>query len=100
MLDPLVDFNSIVINKQIYTYQQHIGLLIFIATTTRPDVLFTTTKLAQFLTNPLPLYLGAANYLLLYLYNSKHLAIKFSESKIDPIFLLSSDAAFTNDQKT
>ena len=100
LMDQLVEYEDTATKAQIYAYQQRIGSLTFAATTTRPDIAFATAKLAQFLINPSPIHLTAANRLLAYLHHTKTLAIEFSKSKIDPIFLSSTDAAFADDQKT
>ena len=98
--DPLVDYDGVATAGQIHAFQQRIGSLTFAATTTRPDVAFSTAKLAQFLTNPSPLHQAAANRVLSYLYHSRHLAVEYTKTKNDPIFLSSSDAAFADDQKS
>ena len=98
--DPLVEYEGLTSSSQIYAYQQRIGSLTFAATTTRPDISFATAKLAQYLTNPSPTHIQAANRVLSYLYHTRHLAIAFSKAKENPIFLSSSDAAFADDSKT
>ena len=99
-LDKLILYDKTATKDQVYAYQQRIRSLIFAAITTRPNILFTMAKLAQFLTNPSPTYLYAANRVLSYLYYIKHLAIEFSQTNCNLIFLLSSDAIFTDDSKT
>ena len=99
-MDELVQYDGIATKDQIYAYQQRIGSLTFAATTTRPDISFATAKLAQYLTNPSPVHLQAANRVISYLHHTKHLAIEFSQTKNNPIFLSSSDAAFADDSKT
>ena len=37
---------------KINNYQRKIGLLLFAAVTTRPDIAFATSRLARFLSNP------------------------------------------------
>lgn len=46
---------------QIYAYQQRIGSLTFAATTTRPDISFACSRLAQYLQNPSPRHVQLAN---------------------------------------
>ena len=77
-LDELIPYDKTATKDQVYVYQQRIGSLTFAATTTRPDILFATAKLAQFLTNPSSTYLHTANRVLSYLHYIKHLAIEFS----------------------
>ena len=100
LTDPLVQNEDSATKAQIHAYQQRIGSLTFAATTTRPDISYATSKLAQFLTNPSPAHLTAANRLLQYLHHTKTLAIEFSDSDVNPIFFSSSDAAFADDAKT
>ena len=45
-LDELVQYDEIATKDQVFAYQQRIGSLTFTATTTRPDILFATAKLA------------------------------------------------------
>ena len=98
--DLLVEYDGVATAAQIHAFQQRIGSLTFAATTTRPDIAFATAKLAQFLTNPSPLYQAAANRVLSYLYHSRYLAIVYTKSKDNPIFLSTSDAAFADDART
>jgi hypothetical protein len=39
--------------SQIFEYQQKVGLLLYAAIITRPDIAFTTAKLLEFVQNPL-----------------------------------------------
>ncbi len=59
-------------------YQRHIGSAIYPASTTRPDITFSVSRLAKFLQNPSPAHLAEINRLLTYLYNTKFLALKYS----------------------
>ena len=85
---------------QIYAYQQRIGSLTFAATTTRPDIAFACSRLAQHLQNPSPKHTQLANQVLAYLLNTKTLSIKYCDHPATPIFTPSSDAAFADDQQT
>lgn len=40
--------------SEINLYQRKIGSLLYAAVTTRPDIAFSTSRLARFLTNPGP----------------------------------------------
>jgi hypothetical protein len=63
----LMLYKGIATPSTINRYQQKIGLLLFAAVTTRPDVAFATLWLAWFLTNPGQQHHDAADRVLLYL---------------------------------
>ena len=97
----LIPYDGVPTNEQIYSYQQRVGSLTFAATTTRPDISFATSLLAQFLTKPSPAHLEAANHVLAYLNSTKTLAIEYiGQESEDHIFLADTDAAFADDSIT
>jgi hypothetical protein len=64
--------------QQILAYQQRVGSLNFTAVITRPDIAYSTSKLASFLRNPTTEHLTAADRTLQYLYSTRNYAIEFS----------------------
>ena len=59
------------------------------------------SKLSEFLQNPSPIHLTAANQTLEYLVRTKFLAIEFDRNRKDKkIFIASSDSAFADDPNT
>ena len=56
------------------------GLLLYIAVTTRPHIAFAVLRLASFLINPGPLYHKVANKVIGYLISTKDLALYFRGS--------------------
>jgi len=88
---------------QIFAYQQRIGTVNFVAVMTRPDVAKMCSILGQFLRNPGPRHLAAADRLISYLGRTKHLAIQYSNDvddwdfdfKAHPLEIYS-DAAFAD----
>ena len=105
--------------QEIYAYQQRVGSINFPAVITRPDVAQAASKLAEHLTNPSPRHAELAERVLIYLTQTKSLAIEFDglsiQSKVvylaksdsDDIdnqsritFLASSDASFADDFNT
>ena len=58
-------------------YLQKVGLLLYMAVTTRPDVAFAVLRLARFLINPGPLYHKVANKMINYLIRIKNLVLYF-----------------------
>jgi hypothetical protein len=56
---------------KIQNYQRKIGLLLFAAISTRPNITFAISRLAKFLNNLSLAYYKAANRALMYLYNTR-----------------------------
>lgn len=63
--------NGSATSAEINKYQRKIGSLLFAAVTTRPDIVFATSRLARFLTNPGGIYQDAADRVLLYLRSTR-----------------------------
>ena len=73
----------------------------FNAIITCPDISKTMFKLSEFLQNPSPIHLAAANQTLEYLVGTKFLAIEFDRNQKDKkIFIASSDSVFADDLNT
>jgi Reverse transcriptase (RNA-dependent DNA polymerase) len=90
------------VNQQrVYAYQQRVGSLNFAAVISRPDIAYTTSNLSQFLRNPTPGHIAAADRAISYLYDTRTFAVEYSgRASISDIFLCSSDAAFADNQLT
>jgi len=58
-------------------YRSIVGAVMFIMLTTRPDIAFTVTTLARFLSNPPDLHLEAAKHLLRYLCFTREYALEY-----------------------
>ena len=87
-------------SQRIYAYQQRVGSLNFAAVISRPDIAFATAKLAQFLQNPCPDHLSAADRVIAYLNGTKNLAIEYNGHQKTDILMCASDAAFADDELT
>lgn len=86
--------------QEIFAYQQRIGSINFAAVTTRPDIAKACSKLAEFLNNPSPLQLAAANRVLGYLLRTKFYALEYSPSSSETrTFLCATDAAFADNSQ-
>jgi hypothetical protein len=59
--DELRPVDSTASKQDIYTYQQRVGCLLYSTTIKRPDAACAANKLSQFLQNPGPVHLEAAN---------------------------------------
>jgi hypothetical protein len=82
--------------QEVHAYQSRIGSTTYATTITRPDAARASNKLAEFLRNPSPAHLKAANQLIKYLYDTRYLAIEYNADSIlnEPEFRCSTDAAF------
>ena len=91
--------------QEIHAYQSRIGSTMYATTITRPDAARASNKLAEFLLNPSPAHLAAANRLITYLYNTRYYAIEYSydrpnSSNPELAFRCATDAAFADNIST
>jgi hypothetical protein len=91
--------------QEVHAYQSRIGSTTYATSITRPDAARASNKLAEFLLNPSPEHLKAANRLIKYLYDTRYLAIEYSADSasftiLEPEFRCSTDAAFGDDIDT
>src|SRR5271156_4981851 len=97
----LVLYKGTATAQQIYAYQQRVGSMNFNVVITRPDISKTMSKLLEFLQNPSPIHLAAADQTLEYLVGTKYLAIEFNRNQQDKrIFITLSNSAFVDDLET
>jgi hypothetical protein len=97
----LVPYDGTATAQQIYGYQQRVGSLNFSAVITRPDISKAVSKLSEFLRNPSPQHVAAADRTLEYLVRTKYWAIEFDGNQQNRrIFITSSDSAFADDITT
>src|SRR6266536_458044 len=97
----LEPFTSTATKSQIHGYQQKVRSLNFLAVITRPDIAKASSKLSEFLTNPSPDHIVAADQALEYVVLTKYLAMEFDGKVTNKsIFLGLSDSAFVDDHHT
>ena len=80
-------------------YQYYVNSIIYLASTTRPDITFLVNRLVKFLQNPSLVYLAKINRLLTYLYNTRFLTLKFSIVtlyKINQVLKATFNTSFAN----
>jgi hypothetical protein len=80
-------------SAKIQNYQRKIGLLLFAAISTRPNIAFATSRLAKFLNNFSLAYHKAADRALMYLYNTRQLFLRFGGQNN---LVVASDASFAD----
>jgi hypothetical protein len=78
---------------EITKYQRKIGSLLYAAVNTRPDIAFATSRLARFLSNPSQEHQRAADRVLLYLEETKLLALQLRSGNSMQV---ASDASFAD----
>ncbi|KAL6152339.1 hypothetical protein ACJQWK_04811 [Exserohilum turcicum] len=78
---------------EINKYQRKIGSLLYAAVNTRPDIAFATSRLARFLSNPSQEHQRAADRVLLYLEETKYLALQLRSGNSMQV---ASDASFAD----
>jgi hypothetical protein len=79
-------------------YQQKVGSIIYPSYITRPDIAWIAGKLSSFMMNPSSAHMQAADRVILYLYKTRHLAIRFQyDEKTKPV-MAASDASFADNE--
>jgi hypothetical protein len=73
--DELLLFKGKAIISEIVLYQRKVRAITYTTTSTRPDIARASQKLAEFLTNPSPNHIAAADRVIIYLYRTRYLAI-------------------------
>lgn len=81
-------------SSQIHQYQQKVGSALYATMITRPDAARAVNKLSEFLTNPGPKHLDAIDRVIVYLYQTRFLAIEYNGQSASEIFTIASDASF------
>ncbi len=61
--------------EQTRAYQQLIGSLMYVACGTRPDIAYTVSTCAQFMSNPWPRHMEAAKHIIRYLKGTSHVGL-------------------------
>lgn len=72
-----------------------VGSLLFIATRTRPDILYSVRRLASFISKPNATLWKAAKNILIYIITTKHFKLRFNRPK-DMTLKLFMDASFAS----
>ena len=78
-------------------YQSKTGSILYTAITTRPDVAFAASKLAQFNANPSQQHHEAADRTIQYLFHTRHTAICYTGKVVSQPLICASDASFADD---
>jgi hypothetical protein len=78
---------------EIQKYQRKIGFLLFAVISIRPDIAFAISRLARILNNPSLTHYKAADRMLIYLYNTRQLFLRFGGQNN---LTIASDASFAD----
>ncbi|CCE30649.1 uncharacterized protein CPUR_04498 [Claviceps purpurea 20.1] len=93
-------YDAVADKATIKKYQEKIGSILYTAIMIRPDVAFAASKLSQFLTNPGPEHMRAADQVIRYLVLTKHLALCFGGVGEMRAIQIASDASCADDPAT
>ena len=98
-MQQLVPNEGIADQATTHLYQRKIGSILYPGIISRPDIAFTATRLSNFLTNPSPDHMAAANRCIQYLYSLRHLAIMFDglDNTTEKAFKAYTDTSFADD---
>ena len=91
--EELLPYDEIADKASISIYLRKIGSLLYAAVITRPDIAFAVSRLARFTTNPRLKHHEAVDRVLLYLQNTRSLALQFGG---EDDFRVASDASFAD----
>jgi hypothetical protein len=87
--------------KDIKSYQERVGSVLYTAIMIRPDVSFAVAQLSQFLTNPSPAHMKSVEHLIVYLHRTRAQAIQYGGGRYkDAELAIYGDASFADDEDT
>ena len=79
--------------EEIRAYQSLVGALLYCATNTRPDVAYSVGMLCRAMAKPTPELMAAAQRVLMYLYRTRELGLRYECDKSDIFGMTDSDWA-------
>jgi hypothetical protein len=93
-------FDEDVDSNRMHQYRKKMKSVCYSAVISRSDIVKVVSKLTEHLINSESIHLTAVNHLIRYLYETKHLTIKFDVSKDEKqVFKAIADAAFANEKE-
>lgn len=84
-------------------YQRRVGSITYPASTLRPDIAYAASTLAEFMQNPSSAHLAEVHRTIMYLYDTRFLAIEFSAItpyQLHKVLQAASDASFADHIET
>jgi hypothetical protein len=108
-IEGIESFKRDVDSSRTHEYRKKMRSVCYSAVISRSNIVKTASKLAEHLVNSKSDHLTAVNHLIKYLYETKHLTIKFNVSKSEElsanqanekhVFEATADAAFANEKR-
>jgi len=92
-VDSLIAASPSLSSSGITMYQARVGSLLYLATHTRPDILYATTFLARYTKSPTEYHFSLVNTLLEYVVSTKDLGLRFHSGE-GIVLYASSDASY------
>jgi hypothetical protein len=107
--DDIKSFDEDVDQSRMHEYRKKVRSICYSAVISRSDIVKVASKLTEHLINSESTHLAAVNHLIRYLYETKHLTIKFDVSKNEElienqanekhVFEATANAAFANENE-
>jgi hypothetical protein len=107
--DDIKSFNEDVDQSRMHEYRKKMRSVCYSAVISRSNIVKVVSKLTEHLINSESIHLAAMNHLIRYLYETKHLTIKFDVSRNEKltenqanekhVFEATADAAFANEKE-
>jgi hypothetical protein len=106
-IEGIESFDEDVDSNRMHEYRKKMRSVCYSAVISRSDIVKTVSKLTEHLINSESIHLTAVNHLIRYLYDTKHLTIKFDVSRNEEliaekktnVFEVTADAAFANEKE-
>jgi hypothetical protein len=103
-IEDIESFDEAVDHNRMHEYRKKMKSVCYSAVISRSDIVKVVLKLTEHLINSESTHLAAVNHLIKYLYETKHLTIKFDVSKNEEliaknVFEATADAAFANEEE-
>jgi hypothetical protein len=99
-IEDIESFDEDVDQNRMHEYRKKIESICYSAIISRSDIVKVVSKLTEHLINSESTHLTAVNHLIKYLYETKHLTIKFDVSRNEKqIFEATANAAFANEKE-
>jgi hypothetical protein len=98
-IEDIESFDEDVDSNRMHEYRKKMKSVCYSAVISRSDIVKAVSKLTEHLINSESTHLIAVNHLIRYLYDTRHLTIKFDVSKSENVFEATADAAFANEKE-
>jgi hypothetical protein len=99
LIEDIESFDEDVDSNRMHEYRKKMRSVCYSVVISRSDIVKVVSKLTEHLINSESTHLIVVNHLIEYLYDTKHLTIKFDVSRSENVFKATADAAFANEKE-